>query len=214
MSKPPKADNLDMPAPPGDGYRVGAVDFPWHFEQRGATTDETTSRSPQRHYPTMSLDHILKLPIPQVFAKDALLFLWTTGPLIATGAHVKIFEAYGFEPSATAFVWIKLRKKFDHTLLQRTPLTERDLHCATAYTTLQNAEFCILGRRGNGVPRQDRTIRQVLIENVREHSRKPEAFYERVNWYAEGFGPFVDIFGGRPRPGWDYWGHPHWSNNA
>jgi N6-adenosine-specific RNA methylase IME4 len=205
----PKADNLPMPAPPGSDYRLGSIDPPWHFAQFGAVKDETTSRSPQKHYPTMSLDHLAKQPIGDVFAKDAFLFMWITGPLLVVGAHLPLLEAWGFRPSSMGHLWIKTKKTFDTDLLQTTPLMERDLHCGTSYSTLQNGEFCILARRGKP-ERQSKSERQVIIENLRAHSRKPEGFYARAERFGEA--PRIDIFGGRPRAGWDYWGMPHWGS--
>lgn len=205
----PEADNLDMVAPPGSGYCCGSIDPPWHFGSRGKVGETSSDRRPQRHYPTMTVDHLAKQPIGDVFAKDAFLFLWITGPMLVTGAHLPLFKAWGFRESSMGFVWIKTKKTFDIDLLSRTPLMDRDLHCGTSYTTLQNAEYAILARRGRP-ERQSKSVRQVIIENVRQHSRKPEGFYARAEAFAQG--PYIDIFGGRPRQNWDYWGMPHWEN--
>jgi N6-adenosine-specific RNA methylase IME4 len=42
---------------------------------------------------------------------------------------------------------------------------------------------------------------------AREHSRKPEAFYDLVNLYAPELGPRADLFARTVRPGWDAWGN-------
>lgn len=205
----PVADNQPMSPAPEGKFRVACIDFPWHFQGFGKTDEEKT-RNPQRHYPTMDVDHICSLPIMDVMEKDALVWMWITGPMLVAGAHSKIFRAYDLKPSAMGFVWIKTKKNFDIETLHRTPLLEADLFCSTAFTTLQNAEFCLLARRGNGMPRLQRNIRQVIVEPVREHSRKPELSYKRIEAYSHG--PRIDIFGGRPRDGWTYWGMPHWEN--
>jgi N6-adenosine-specific RNA methylase IME4 len=41
----------------------------------------------------------------------------------------------------------------------------------------------------------------VILAPVREHSRKPDEFYERVEQFAPG--PRLDSFARQRRPGWD-----------
>jgi N6-adenosine-specific RNA methylase IME4 len=38
----------------------------------------------------------------------------------------------------------------------------------------------------------------------REHSRKPEEAYARIEALCEG--PYLELFARAPRPGWDSWG--------
>ena len=45
---------------------------------------------------------------------------------------------------------------------------------------------------------------EVILAPVREHSRKPDEFYRRVERYCDG--PFADLFARERRPGWDAWG--------
>jgi N6-adenosine-specific RNA methylase IME4 len=40
---------------------------------------------------------------------------------------------------------------------------------------------------------------------VREHSRKPSAFFESVEALVEG--PYLELFSREPRPGWAAWGN-------
>ena len=51
----------------------------------------------------MSIDDIAALPIREIAAKDCHLFFWITGPQFVLGAHLPIFKAWGFKPSAIAF---------------------------------------------------------------------------------------------------------------
>lgn len=48
-------------------------------------------------------------------------------------------------------------------------------------------------------------VHEVIIEPRRQHSRKPEKFYQRVERYSEG--PRLDMFARQSRPGWTAWGH-------
>jgi N6-adenosine-specific RNA methylase IME4 len=45
---------------------------------------------------------------------------------------------------------------------------------------------------------------KIILAPVREHSRKPDQFYTRVQRYCDG--PYLDLFARERRPGWDCWG--------
>jgi N6-adenosine-specific RNA methylase IME4 len=84
------------------------------------------------------------LPLAAVAAKDAFLFFWVTGPFLALGAHIPVMRAWGFKPCAIAFDWVKLNPNAP-TLL----FSERDFFFGGGLTTRANAEYVVLGRRGN-----------------------------------------------------------------
>lgn len=200
----PAPDNLPWPELPAERFPVISLDPPWHFATRGAPAAQ--DRSPQRHYATASIEHLRTLPIRDIAASDAHVFLWITNPLLVEGVHLDLFQAWGVTPSSLAFVWIKLWNNFDTDQLRRTPLLEQDLAFGMGYTTRQNAECCVLGTIGNA-KRARADIRQVIISPRREHSRKPEEYYRRVEHYAPG--PRIDMFAGRDRLGWTRWGWGH-----
>lgn len=205
MKRPP-ADNLPWPDLPDERFPVLSLDPPWHFESRAPVANPDSDRSPQAHYPTADLQHLATLPIREIAAPDAHVFMWITSPLLIAGAHNFLFDAWGVKPSSLAFVWVKLWNGFDSEQLTRTPLLDQDIAMGTGFTTRQNAECCILGRIGS--PRRARAdIRQVIVSPRREHSRKPEEYYRRVEHYA--YGPRIDMFAGADRPGWARWGYGH-----
>jgi len=206
MSKSPKADNLPLPPLPDKKFDIISLDPPWHFRSRAPVQNPESERSPQKHYPTMDLEHIAKLPIKDIASKDAYVFLWITGPLMVEGVHKSLFKRWGVRPVSTAFVWVKTKKTFDMTTLGDTPLFAEDLHFGMGYTTRQNAEFVMLGRIGSpsGI-RKD--IRQMILAPVSEHSRKPDEYYRRVEHFARG--ERIDMFAGREREGWTSWGWSH-----
>jgi N6-adenosine-specific RNA methylase IME4 len=67
------------------------------------------------------------------------------------------------------------------------------------YGTRHNVEICWLGRRGSP-KRQSAGVRELIIAPVREHSRKPDEVYARVE--ALGAGPYVELFARQQWPGW------------
>jgi N6-adenosine-specific RNA methylase IME4 len=178
------------------GYRVIAADPPWHFKSNSASKP---GRNAIGHYACMSLDDIAALPVASLAADDSVLFLWITGPFMAIGAHVPLMKAWGFKPSGMGFVWIKLNPKAASLFF-----LEDDLAMGGGFTTRKNAEFCLIGKRGRSV-RQNAGVHEVIIDPRREHSRKPDQFFERVQSYSDG--PYLELFGRQSRPGWDVWGN-------
>jgi N6-adenosine-specific RNA methylase IME4 len=140
--------------------------------------------------------------VKDVVAKDAHLFIWTTGPCLRHTFDV--MEAWGFRYSAVAFTWVKLKRSFDARQLRVLPTLESDLHVGLGLTTRKNAEFCLLGRRGNA-KRNAKDVREIILSPLREHSRKPEEARERIERYCDG--PYLELFARSQRGGWDAWGN-------
>ncbi len=186
-------------------YAMIAADPPWHFRARTALqmTNWTSRRDAEKHYEVMGVDDIAALPVKDIVAPDAHLLLWITGPLFVEGKHLPIMKAWGFKPSSVAFTWVKLKRSIDTRQLRVTATLESDLHVGLGLTTRKNAEFCILGRRGNA-KRLSKSVREIILSPVREHSRKPDEFYRRAQEYAAG--PYLEMFSRQSRPGWDSWG--------
>ena len=186
--------------------KYGAIfaDPPWHFRARTAlkTRNWTSARDAEKHYPVMGADDIAALPVRDLAAPDCHLFLWATGPCLRQAFDV--IEAWGFRYSAIAFTWIKLRRSFDALQLRVLPTLESDLHVGLGLTTRKNAEFVLLGRRGN-CKRVAKDVREIMMAPVREHSRKPDEAYRRVERYCAG--PYLEMFARTRRPGWDAWGN-------
>jgi N6-adenosine-specific RNA methylase IME4 len=184
---------------PAYHYASILVDPPWQFRTYKAYAGEPHSRAAERHYATMSLLQIRALPVYSLAAKDCHLWLWTPGPFLAHA--IDVMEHWGFDYSTLAFTWVKLRRGWG--LQQPLFLGESDLHLGTGFTTRKNCEFVLLGRRGS--PRRlARDVREVIISPVREHSRKPDEIYGRIERYCAG--PYIDLFARQERPGWTAWG--------
>ena len=190
---------------PRNHYGAVLVDPPWHFRARTALqmTNWTSRRDAEKHYPIMDVDDIAALPVRDLAAPDCHLFMWITGPLLIQGEHLPIMKAWGFRPSAMGFTWVKLKKSFNPAQLRVLPSSESDLHVGLGLTTRKNAEFCLIGRRGNA-KRLSKSVREIIMQPVREHSRKPDAAADRIEQYCAG--PYLELFARSRRPGWDAWG--------
>jgi N6-adenosine-specific RNA methylase IME4 len=180
-------------------YGAIAVDPPWRYE---VFSEKGKGRSADRHYTTMVLPEIEQLPVGELAARDAHLFLWITAPCLARGMHLPIMRAWGFQPSAIAFVWLKAKRE---PFANGSPVIDETIFAmGMGHTTRQNAEFVMLGRRGS--PRRLRKdIHQLIIQPRREHSRKPDEAFSRIESYCTG--PFLELFAREQRRGWDCWGN-------
>lgn len=171
---------------PSGKFGVVSADPPWTFE---TWSDRGKEKSPEKHYACMSLREIRALSVADRLRDDAALFLWATWPMIFHARRV--MEAWGFAYSGLAWEWIK-----------HSPETDKFAY-GLGYGSRKNLEPCLLGRRGRPVLR-DRSIRDFLLAPRREHSRKPDEHYERIERMFDG--PYLELFARETRPGWTAWG--------
>lgn len=190
------------------GYPCLLADPPWRYRSYAPPRSEkqgfATSREIERHYRTMTLQEIIDMPVKQVVARDAHLWLWTTGPFLQKCFAVA--TAWGFRYSASGLVWIKTTKRSGDAQYELRTYAEwvALLHTGLGFTTRKNAEFCLLFRRGNA-RRLAKDVHEVIIAPLREHSRKPDEAHARIERYCAG--PRLELFGRQSRPGWDVWGN-------
>lgn len=173
-------------------FRVVLADPPWAYDVRSPKGE---GRSAKCHYDTMSLRDVAALPVGDYAELDSWLFLWITGPVLARGSHIPIMKAWGFEPSALAFCWVKTNPRADLEHMS----AAKSFHVGMGFTTRHNVELVMLGRRGN-VWRRSRAVRELIIAPVREHSRKPDEIYSRIEQFT--WGPRLELFSRESRPGW------------
>ena len=185
---------IPLPTTPG-GFRVIYADVPWDFK---ANSVANPGRNARRHYECMPLDGIAALPVADITAPDAALFMWITGPFFVAGAHAPIMRAWGFEPAAIGFVWAKLNKRTDGKFF-----TVDDFFMGGGLTTRANTEFCLIGKKGKSL-RKSMSVRELIVSPVMRHSEKPQEAMARIEQYAEG--PYLEMFSRRSRPGWQVWG--------
>jgi N6-adenosine-specific RNA methylase IME4 len=171
-------------------YKVIYADPPWTF---ATYSRKGKGRSAEAHYDCMSLADIKVLPVAEWAADDCVLFLWTTDPLLEKA--FEIVRAWGFTYKTVGFYWAKLNKTAPS-------LQNRGFFTGLGFWTRANPELCLLATRGK--PHRRRTdVRKLIVSPRREHSRKPDEAYERIEALCEG--PYLEMFARLPRPGWDRW---------
>lgn len=186
----------------------GAIyaDPPWAFEawysggwrNRPDGSRYYSSPSPRAaRYDTMAVEDIAALPVAELAAEDCTCFLWDCWPMLRQA--LQVMEGWGFTHKSCAFVWTKAN-------VQQIELfrDDADPDMLMGYWTRANTEFCLLGTRGKP-KRQAADVRQAIIEPRREHSRKPDCVYDRIERLVAG--PYVELFARTTRKGWSSWGN-------
>ncbi len=168
-------------------YKTILADPPWEYEDKKG--DLASMGAATSAYSTMPLEGIKRLPVKYIAQEDSLLLLWTTGPKIEEA--LEVIKAWGFRYRTLAFVWCKLN-----------PLAI-GLYSGLGSWVNSNVEFVLLAKRGSP-KRLNKNVKQILFAPRREHSRKPDEIYGRIEQLSEG--PFIELFARRKREGWDAWG--------
>lgn len=174
------------------GQRFGTVlaDPPWRF------TNRTGKMAPEHRrlsrYGTMDLPEIMALPLAEVLAPTAHLYLWVPNALLPEG--LQVMRAWGFEYKSN-IVWHKIRK--DGGSDGR----------GVGFYFRNVTELVLFGVRGRNARTEAAGRRQVnlLATRKREHSRKPDEFYPIVEACSRG--PYLELFARGTRPGWTGWGN-------
>lgn len=170
-------------------YQIIYADPPWKWETY--SKKGILSGFVDNHYKTMTTEDICNLPIPDLCDKNCILFLWATFPRLKDA--LQVLEAWGFTYKTVGFTWVKLYKKckkYAHGL---------------GYYTRSNAEICLIGRKG-AVKVINRKVKQLVVAERREHSRKPDEVRERIIELV-GDLPRIELFAREKIDGWDVWGN-------
>jgi N6-adenosine-specific RNA methylase IME4 len=165
-------------------FSVILADPPWLFRTR---SEKGKGRSAEQHYACLKIEDIKALPVESVSARDSALFLWATGPLLPEA--IEVMRCWGFTYRCVAFTWVK-----------RTPLG-KFWHWGMGYWTRSNAEFCLLGARGD-IRRVSAGVHSVLDDPVMNHSSKPHTAYDRIEALMGPEQDYLELFARNARPGW------------
>ena len=182
-------------------YSLIMLDPPWPTEMRSARGE---GKSFARHYGAMSFAEIAALPVGQLAAPDAVVFLWCTWPLLLDGGEARrhfrnadaalspvgaCLKAWGFR-YVTGGAWHK-RTRHGKTAF------------GTGYRARSACEPFLLAV--SGAPKTSRAHRNLIEGLARGHSVKPEEAYAWCEGYLPG-ARRVELFSRTSRLGWDCWG--------
>jgi N6-adenosine-specific RNA methylase IME4 len=149
----------------------------------------TLHRGVHEHYGVMTQAELMALPVSDMAADDAALFMWVVDSHFDEA--LALGRAWGFTFKTCAFVWVK-------TALDGQP------RMSMGYWSRKETEQCWLFTRGK--PRRiGKGVRQVIMAPRREHSRKPDETYRRIEALVGG--PYIEMFARQRYPGWSQWGN-------
>jgi N6-adenosine-specific RNA methylase IME4 len=160
------------------GFRTILADPPWDIEQKG-------SRGAERHYSLLSLDRIKAMPVQDLAAENAHLWLWTTNATLRDGYDVA--EAWGFTVRSP-LTWVKFRMGLGKYLRNST-------------------EHLLFATRGKA-PVNFRSQPTWINAPVQDHSHKPEEVFSIIERISDG--PYLELFARRRPPSraaWSVWGN-------
>ena len=174
----------------------GAIyaDPPWKFKVWSEQGDAAHGVPP---YKTMTVEEISRLPVGELAAKDCCLVMWIVWPQLPEALDLML--AWGFAYKTCAFSWVKADVSTINLFSG-----PRDASMGMGYWTRANSEVCLLATRGKP-KRLNADVRQGIIEPRRQHSRKPDCVYQRIERLVDG--PYLELFARCTRPGWSSWGN-------
>ncbi len=149
---------VETPPLPKNKYNVILADPPWEYADT-CEDGAIQSKGADKHYPTMTIQQLSTMDVPYISAKDSILFMWTTSPMLEDS--FKVINAWGFKYKA-GFIWDKIKHNMGH------------------YNSVRH-EFLLLCIKGSFQPEEMKLFDSVVsIEKTKKHSEKPEVFYEMI----------------------------------
>jgi N6-adenosine-specific RNA methylase IME4 len=190
---PLRADSQPLevaPLPVVDGgWKTVLADPPWRFQNRTGKVAPEHRRLDR--YDTMDVKDICALPVADVVADAAHLYLWVPNALLPEG--LQVMEAWGFRYVSNV-VWAKRRKDGGP-----------DGRGVGFYfrNVTEPILFGVRGRMRTLAPARSQV--NMIETRKREHSRKPDEQYELIERCSPG--PYLEMFARYPQPGWTVWGN-------
>ena len=170
---------------PNKKYGVIYADPPWSFK---TYSEKGKDRSPEKHYPVLSIADIIRLPVDRIAKDNAVLLMWVIDPLLDQA--FKVIDAWGFKYKTVGFTWAKSNK------------TKPGFFTGLGYWTRGNPEMCLLATKGKP-KRLSKSVPHLVIDQRREHSKKPDIMYKHIENLLEG--PYIELFARQKVSGWDAW---------
>lgn len=180
-----------MIALPQGPFDVILADPPWEYNNRCQNANTRFGGGATAQYGTMTTDEICAMPVSEIAASDAMLFLWATWPHLESG--LRVIEAWGFSYVTLGFDWVKTnpdgRPRF-----------------GVGFYAKSNTEPCLLARKGGGQRPAVNDVFSLIVAPKREHSRKPEAVRTRISRMYPNARK-VELFCRESAEGWETWGN-------
>lgn len=180
-----------------NGFGCILADPPWSW-MSFAGKGSAPHRTEEAPYPVMTLDEMSDLPVADLAAKDCVLIMWVIGSHLDQA--LKLGRDWGFQYKTDGFVWVKTGKNDPNVR----PI-------GMGKWTRKQSEYALLFSRGKpsriegGVRQLYETDDHAIYAPKREHSRKPDEQYERIERLCGG--PYIELFSRQDHENWCSWGN-------
>ena len=165
-----------------ESFRVIYADPAWSYNDK---QDTPQLGGASKHYDTMSIAELSKLPVNKISEKNSILFLWVTSPLLEDAFQV--VASWGFKYK-TSFIWDKVKHNMGHYNSVRHEIL---LVCTKGSCTPDNKVLY------NSVQRIERNNNHSekpieflnIIDDLYSYGNKLEMFCRTIkkeNWYGWG----------------------------
>jgi len=165
---------------PDAKYRVIYADPPWSY----GNTQPDYHPEQRDHYPVMKLADICALPIAGICEDNAVLFLWTTSPMLEESFQVVKAWSFAYKSS---FIWDKIKHNMGH------------------YNSVRH-EFLLVCVKGSCPPDVPKLFDSVQSIERTEHSHKPEEFRQIIDTIYP-HGKRIELFAREKKENWDVYGY-------
>lgn len=164
---------------PAGTFNIIYADPPWRYEH-----PISESRKIEKQYPTLELEQIKEMPLPET-EENAILFLWATAPKLEEA--LEVMNAWGFK-YRTHCVW-------DKEII------------GMGYWFRGQHELLLVGVKGRvSPPEVSLRISSIIVSRRTEHSKKPEVIYDLIEkWFPNQ--TYIELFSREERENWISWGN-------
>lgn len=189
-------------------YTTIYADPPWQFSNRSGKIAPENKKLTR--YETMTLDEIKALPVGEIAADAAHLYLWVPNALLPEG--LEVLKSWGFTYK-TNLIWEKVRKDGgpDGRGVGFYFRNVTEILLFGVKTKRKNDTFRTL--------QPGRSQVNLLRSMKREHSKKPDEFINLIESCSPG--PYIELFARGTRDNWAMWGNqanedytPTWNTYA
>ena len=185
---------------PFDGLTPGRygkilIDPPWSYQ---LWSPKGYDKSPEAHYPTMTIGELSQMPVRDLAAPDCLMWMWSTWPHLKKAMELMAALGWTYKTGGS---WHKLTRTGKSAV-------------GGGFIFRSSTEPFLIGTIGAPQYRS-RAVRNVIVTEAdfptgidalrREHSRKPPEARQALDELLPDV-PGCELFAREPWPGNDVWG--------
>lgn len=180
------------------GYSVLLIDPPWSYTVWNKSTG--SGRSAEKHYHTSPSDVIAQWDIPALMAKNSILAMWVTSPMLEEA--FALARCWGMKYNTVALAWAKTNPRAIGRFSEVTDAA--NWFFGLGHSTRSNVELVLSFKRGKGVKVQRHDVPQLIVAPRGRHSQKPDEANRRLELLYPG--PYCEVFARREYPNWTCYG--------